>query len=245
MVPTTALGRIASASPSFTLFSSSMVLIAAEPVRSQPDGLRFEVRLGHAPAVAEAAGRRSRKLSRARAGCWWCWGARNARSQTHRRADRQERPTGARPRRRRPRPGRRGGPRRPFGDLPDRQPAPASTRNLCGPGPLAHQPRPERSQRARRPVQRGDDRAARPGRRRDRRPGAVASRAGRDAAARFGAGQVSQDPLEAAQRLPRPADRPARGRDPAARLRARAGTALPGEGPHRRLRRHGSPTSGR
>ncbi len=45
-----------------------------------------------------------------------------------------------------------------------------------------------------------------------------------------------QDSLKTAQRFPRPADRPSRRRDPAARLRAAAGPALPCESPHRRLR---------
>jgi len=52
MVPTTALGcAIRVLVAVFTLLSSSMVLTAAEPVRSQPSGLRFEVMLGHGPAA--------------------------------------------------------------------------------------------------------------------------------------------------------------------------------------------------
>ncbi|MFI5459223.1 MAG: alpha/beta hydrolase-fold protein [Isosphaerales bacterium] len=52
MAPTNALGRAICVSVSvFTLLTSSMVLIAAEPVSSQPSGLRFEVRLAHAPAA--------------------------------------------------------------------------------------------------------------------------------------------------------------------------------------------------
>ena len=57
------------------------------------------------------------------------------------------------------------------------------------------------------------------------------------------ASSTCQAPVGAAERLPRPADLPAGGRDPAARLRPRAGAALSAARPHRRLRRpvHGGP----
>ena len=57
MVPTTSAGRAAVRATLFTLFSFSMLLTAAEPVTSQPSALRFEVRLGHAPAAPSQADR--------------------------------------------------------------------------------------------------------------------------------------------------------------------------------------------
>ena len=167
----------------FTLFSflHSMVLNAAEPVTSRPTGLRFEVRLGRS-AVAEPAGSRRHQPGRARAGCSWCWGSRYARTQTRRRADRQERLTVL---------GRdvvNLAPDAPAvldahsAIFPLESPESAQTRNLRGPGSLAHQSRPQLSQRTGRPVQPRDHGADRPGPGGYGPPGTLASRARRDTA---------------------------------------------------------------
>ena len=141
-----------------------MFLTATETVASQPDALRFEVRLGRAASVEAGSPHQPGKPVRSgrllvilgkpgtdeprltvgqtgkNASPILGRDVARARARCAWRCSTTNRPS-----------------------FPSSSLSRASTRNLCGSGPLAHQPRPEPGQCPRRSVQPRDDRAARPG----------------------------------------------------------------------------------